>query len=103
MINKVKEIQKKIERLLREEISFRDDDKLLVANFWYGQMLNNGINPKKVTAQEFLSLYANDHITNSDIITRARRKAEEEKPELRGKTWYKRHSEEEFFRNNINK
>jgi hypothetical protein len=100
MITKVKQIQKQIEALLKDP-TFRDDDRVLVANFWYGQLIDSKIDPKKISAHELLHIYVNGGLANSDLITRARRKAQEENPELRGKTWIERHKKADDFRKNI--
>jgi hypothetical protein len=98
MIEKIKQIQSSVGSLLHNYPQFRDDDKLLVSNIWYGQLLDLGYSPDKISAKQFLQLYSDDKLTNSDIITRARRKVQEEYPELRGKSWSKRHKESEKFK-----
>jgi hypothetical protein len=98
MIEKINKIQKSVSELLKSYPQFRDDDKLLVANIWYKQLLDKNIDPEKISAKSFLEFYSNDILTNSDIITRARRKVQEENPELRGSTWVERHKEAEKFK-----
>ncbi len=98
MIEKINQIQKSVAALLKSYPAFRDDDKLLVVNIWYKQLLDRNIDPEKISAKSFLQIYSEDMLTNSDIITRARRKAQEENPELRGATWKERHKEADKFR-----
>jgi hypothetical protein len=51
---------------------------------------------------DFLQLYASNQLPQADVITRARRKVQEEKPNLRGKLWNERHQLKEEVKNNIN-
>jgi hypothetical protein len=97
-IKRIKAMQKQVAYYLHHKESLRDDDKLLVANIWYQELLDKNIDSKKFSAFDFLQMYADDTLTNSDIITRARRKVQEENPQLRGKNWAKRHKEAETFR-----
>jgi hypothetical protein len=51
---------------------------------------------------DFLQLYAKNQIPQADVITRARRKVQEENPELRGELYNERHQLKEEVKNNIN-
>jgi hypothetical protein len=99
----IESLQSQVAKLLKDNPNFRDDDRLLVVNFWYGQLVDKKIDPKKISASTFLVYYLDGHLTNSDLITRARRKVQEENPELRGKNWNDRHKQEKEYRNYFSK
>jgi hypothetical protein len=46
-------------------------------------------------------MYSQGQLPTADVITRARRKVQENNPSLRGKTWEERHKEAENVRKNI--
>lgn len=52
--------------------------------------------------KKFLEIYAEGKLISADVITRARRKAQEENPDLRGANWGKRQVEEKEVRQHIN-
>ena len=79
----------RIEGLLISYPQLRDDDRRLVANVWHYEMKHD----KSIS--DFLTAYANNQLSNSDNITRIRRKLQEEKPELRGSKWHERHDKEQ--------
>ena len=82
----IKKIAGTVERLLLDEPTLRDNDSKLVANVWYALIKVEGM-----SAMEFLRAYADNKITPADTITRARRKMQEDNPDLRGKKWEERH------------
>lgn len=91
------EISKKIEhriiKWLTDHPELRDSDDRLVANMWAEDM--GGSHELKVqTAMTFLKKYAAGELTMSDSITRIRRKIQQERPELRGKTYKMRNAHE---------
>lgn len=79
-----------VKELLKKNEHLRDDDNKLVANYWYKELQNSSVNTNSFTAHDFLNLYANGNMTPADSITRARRKLQEQFPELRGKNWKER-------------
>lgn len=96
--------KKEVERLLNKYPEYRDDDERLVAKFWYLQLRNFNQNPDTMTAVDFLMLYAKGQLlTSADTIVRARAKAQEDKPELRGDKWLGRHTTGTTVAQEINK
>lgn len=98
-INKIRSVQTDVESLLLEAQKYRDSDALLVAAFYYklkGKKLHG------ISAVEFLKLLVDGLLPFPDTITRCRRKLQEKRPELRGKTWKKRQELEKEFREDIN-
>jgi len=100
MIEQLKNMQDKVAYLLRRHPETRDDDQVLVTNLWYFELRKYG-DPANITAYDFFKLYSKGKLPTADLITRARRKVQENDPTLRGKTWQERHKEAENVRKNI--
>lgn len=91
---KIFKTKEEVEKLLLNYPDYRDNDERLVATFWYRQLKNAGINPKEISCMEFLNAYAkNEIMTGADTIVRARAKAQEDNPDLRGLKWKDRHKD----------
>jgi hypothetical protein len=84
----MKKILNRVVNLLTKHPQLRDDDARLTANIWY----QNTDNIKNMDAVELLTHLADGNLPSYESISRCRRKIQEEKPELRGKKWDKRHS-----------
>ena len=102
MLQKIKNIQDVVKDALIRYPKYRDDDNKLVAYIWWKHLKNNNI-PEDIIAMDFLQLYAKNELPQADAITRARRKIQEENPELRGQLYNERHQLKEEVKNNINK
>ena len=93
-----KEIEKVsglVEKLLKEDKKYRDSDKKLSAKIWAVQF--GGIPKlKDISAFDFLCEYVKDKsfLCSQESIGRARRKLQELNPELRGKKYKKKQSEQ---------
>jgi hypothetical protein len=85
-VEKVMTVRGKVEHCLKSDPTLADDDERLVSNIWHLEALKLGKNP----------------MTMTDVITRARRKVEEDMPDLRGETWEKRQGLEVNVREQIN-
>ena len=57
---------------------------------------------KSINGLEFLTELANGRYTSTDCITRARRKVQENCPELRGNNYKERQTESKTFKTKIN-
>ena len=101
MIQKIKNMQEVVATALEKYAHLRDDDNRLVAYIWWKHLKDNKI-PEDIITMDFLQLYASNQLPQADVITRARRKVQEEKPNLRGKLWNERHQLKEEVKNNIN-
>jgi NifB/MoaA-like Fe-S oxidoreductase len=101
-VQKMTTTREKIEHFLKADPSLADDDERLVSNIWHLEAIKLGHNPETITGKDFLKMYAEKQFTSADVITRARRKVEEETPELRGETWEKRQGMETEVREQIN-
>lgn len=81
---------------LKEAQKYRDDDKLLVARFWYDEMKAAGIKMDAAVDPVYvIRMYVDGKMTNHDTITRARRKVQEEVPEFRGASYAKRQGKQQ--------
>lgn len=106
IVPKIKSTKDKVIRIITSvnNSKCRDNDERLVAVFWWNEIHEKklSLNPNGLTIVDFLQMYSEGKLTSADIITRARRKAQEENPELRGKKWKQRHEEEKLVRDEIN-
>ena len=93
----MKNMLDKVINLLTKHHSLRDSDERLTANIWY----NHTKNVKTIDALTLLSRFAEGKLPSYESISRCRRKIQEEKPELRGKKWEKRHSKQKIIKKQI--
>lgn len=96
-------VQDKVKWFLQNVPETKNIDEYLVAIFWRNELKGKGFDIDKMTARDFLSMYKNNRLTKSDIITRTRRKLQEENPELRGSRWIERKSIAKETKNEIRK
>ena len=68
----------------------RDSDEKLIATIWKLELVKNKVDPKKITAFNFLQLFADGKLTNPESIRRSRAKIQENIPELRGSNYKER-------------
>jgi hypothetical protein len=81
---RVKTLSDFVKHYLEIDKMYRDNDEKLVARFWFDQASRLGYNPKTTTFQNGLKLLAEGKLSSADDITRARRKVQEQHPELYG-------------------
>jgi len=84
----IKIIREQVKTLLTNDPKYRDSDKILSAKIWSIQI--GGMNKlKETTAYDFLIEYIQKKgkLFSQESIGRARRKIQEEFPELRGKKY----------------
>ena len=93
----MKNMLDKVVNLLTEHPSLRDSDERLIANIWYNHTKNVG----EIDAITLLSRFAEGKLPSYQSISRCRRKIQEEKPDLRGKKWAKRHSKQQLVKDEI--
>lgn len=100
MIEKIKEVERKVKLLLTEKPDLRDSDTKLIANIWCKE-----IGGKKVaeTTSAFCLLEAMSHgkHTSPEAIVRARRRVQEKNPFLRGQFYGQRKKSEKEVREKI--
>lgn len=100
VLKKIKNLQDVVQALLEKFPEFKDDDNRLIAHIWWKHLKNNDI-PEDIITMDFLKLYAKGEIPQADMITRARRKVQQDFPHLRGKVWEERHKLKEEVRKGI--
>lgn len=91
----IKKIQSLVQELLESDPKYRDCDKVLSAKIWSIQM--GGFEALKSTnAFDFLCEYVKKKgkLYSQESIGRARRKIQENHPELRGKSYRKKKEQE---------
>ena len=93
----MKDVLNRVINLLTKHPSLRDSDERLTANIWY----NSTKNVKEIDALTLLSRFAEGKLPSYESISRCRRKVQEEKPELRGKKWEKRHTRQKIIKEQI--
>ncbi len=98
---KLKHIGPRVKSVLQQNITSRDDDNKLTAIIWHRELLDKGIDANKLTAQGFIKLYYEGKLTNSDSITRARRKVQELCPDLRGGNYKARQANQEKVKKDL--
>ena len=93
----MKNMLDKVINLLTKHPSLRDSDERLTANIWHRHTKN----VDEIDAITLLSRFAEGKLPSYESISRCRRKIQEEKPELRGKKWAKRHSKQKVIKEQI--
>ncbi len=101
LIREMSLVKDRVKALLVKSPHLRDSDNRLIATMWYFDLLNKKLDSNLITANEFLDLYANERLTNSETIRRVRQKIQEENPELKGTVNEARQKEAEDVRKNI--
>lgn len=91
----IKKVGDLVMSLLKNDKRYRDSDKKLSAKIWaiqYGGMEKL----KEMSAFDFLCEYVKDetNLISQESIGRARRKIQEENPELRGEKYTKKQEEQ---------
>jgi len=97
--NEIENLQDLVFELLVNNERLRDSDRKLCARIWTIQI--GGIEKmKESTAYDFLCLYTEeDKFYSQESIGRARRLIQKSNIELRGKSYKKRHKEQEDVKN----
>jgi len=97
MKKKIINLSDKVTRLLKKKSHLRDNDRRLTANIWWKSVSN----PELLMFEDFINLYIDGKIPESDSITRCRRKIQEEIEELRGESWDLRHGLEDAVKKEL--
>ena len=97
MEKKIAKLVDRVTGLLTAKSDLRDNDRRLICNIWWKSVSN----PELLMFEDFIKLYIKGKVPESDSITRCRRKVQEEKKELRGKSWDLRHGLEDAIKEEI--
>lgn len=87
-VDKIKCTKEKVIALLKEQDNYKNNDEALVVRYWWDELPDNMKNTMK--AVDFLKMYRDGMLTTADVITRARRKAQEDDETLQGHVWKER-------------
>lgn len=85
-------IKETVKNILTQFPLTRDNDNLLQLKVWKEQMPVLGL--KSTTFWDFAMIYKDGKLASSESIRRCRQKLQELHPELRGKSYSKRHKEQ---------
>lgn len=96
IIEEVKNIKKTVRDYLLKYPVLRDDDKKLIAEIWWSQLID-----KTITTKRFLELVGEGYLCNPESIRRCRQKIQQDYPTLRGKSWTTRQESAEEFKTEI--
>ena len=77
--------KEEIKRLLIKHKHLQDSDPKLISTYWFNEVKEKGLNMYEMTAYDFLKLFADSKLTNTETISRMRRQVQEEHEDLRGK------------------
>ena len=88
-----------ITELLEKYQVLRDDDARLICNVWAEEMKNMNIDPNQFA--EIFYLFRNGYLSSPETIRRGRQKIQELMPNLRGELYYKRHKEQDTWRQDL--
>ena len=99
LFNQMKTAKERVEHLLTKTPRLRDDDNKLIATYHFNEI--GPQNVSKLSAMEFLHLYADGKLTSTESIRRIRAKIQEKNPALRGQKYNRRQNDGNDFRNNI--
>ena len=86
----IKDLEKKVKRILTEVPSSRDSDNVLVVLIWDDE-LGGPRYTHEISAFKFLAMVSRGDVCNYGSISRCRRKIQEEDASLRGDKWDARH------------
>jgi hypothetical protein len=89
--------KQKIAAILLNHPKSMDDDNLLQALVWKGEMAGN----PNISAMDFLRLYSAGSFTSPETIRRCRQKLQEEYPHLRGNKYKVRHEHQETWKKDL--
>jgi len=93
MKKKIINLSDQVIKLLKKKSHLRDNDRRLTCNIWWKSVPN----PELLMFEDFINLYIEGKVPESDSITRCRRKVQAETKELRGENWEKRHAMEKII------
>lgn len=91
--SELKRVAPVVLQILKDDPGSRDSDKRLMSFVWEKEQRDRGFDPARTTQH-----LRDGIISNPESITRSRRKAQEEFPEVRGEKYYKRHKEQEVVK-----
>jgi hypothetical protein len=100
-LDKIKDMQNRVELLLKRFPAYRDCDTKLVAHIWMEQI--GGVEKmKQINLHDWMKMWIeNPNIASPETISRARRKIQEANADLRGENYKLRKDQEKDVRGGI--
>ena len=96
----LKEIEQNVIEILTSSSLARDDDNVLVAEYWRRQLGGSEIT-RHLPADALLEEFTKNRLARPDTITRCRRKIQEHNPHLRGRKYEQRHNKTGVYKDEI--
>lgn len=90
----IKKVKEMVLHHLKTKESNRDSDRVLLANVWHKQLLDQGIDPHELSTMGFLKMLAEDQLPNPVTLWRNRQLLQEQNEHLRGRSYKGRHAAE---------
>ena len=100
MLNKINNIKKIVEKILRTCPETRDNDRLLILKVWAVQ--NPYLRDPQFNFISFSWGFIKDEYADPESIRRTRQKLQEQDESLRGSVYYERHKKGKEVRYGIN-
>ncbi|MCA9750198.1 MAG: hypothetical protein KC414_13905 [Romboutsia sp.] len=101
-MKQLKSVKDRTKYMLTNYPKLRNSDSKLVANFWYNQLKEQGINLTDISSTELLQMFSSNKLSSYESISRCRRKLQENFTELRGTNYSNKKEEEEYTKQHIN-
>ena len=101
LLKEMTQVKDRVKALLEKHPHLRDSDNRLIATMWKYDLLKMGLSCGGLATIDFLNLYSQEKLTNSETIRRVRQKIQEENPDLRGTVNEARQKEGEAVRKEI--
>lgn len=98
----IKTVKQRVLHQIKTKESNRDNDRVLLANIWYGELVDQDINPQELSAKGFLKMLAEDKLSNPVSLWRCRQLLQEQNEQLRGKSYKGRKAKEPKIRDEVN-
>ena len=90
-MKKIKDVSKRVKKLLEDIPDTRDSDNLLIMKIWYDDLRKLGYNPELIPATTFFTEFMLHKLTPAESVRRSRQILEVAYPGIRGLSYEKRH------------
>jgi hypothetical protein len=87
-------VKMQVEKALQAHPQLRNDDYALCVHIWTEELLEKGSEVEEITAQQFLTYFANRLLLPLPAIVKARQELQDRNRELRGPDWADRRIQE---------
>ena len=99
----IRNLQKRVEKLLQSNPELRDSDDRLLANIFWNHIPKHRFTENELEGvTKFLQMLADGQLPDYGSVKRCRQKLQQLFPALRGKLYEKRHKRAKVVKNEIN-